>query len=176
MGMESVRRGVDGPQAGFSLIEVLVAALLLLVIVLALLPLFAVSLSNNLAGREYSVASHHGRSQLELYNQLSLDRPVLNLDAGDSEEVLTEVFDPARHAFTTGATSLPPPWSRVTTVRWYNVRDLYDSGRLSNPLPGGSPPEQVHLREVIVEVEREREAGGGLSKGREVTLSTVRGF
>lgn len=162
--------------AGFSLIEVMIAALLLLIIVLALLPLFALSLSNNLAGREYSVATQHGRSQIELYTQLPLDRPALGVDAGATAGVLRELFDRARGEFSTGSPSLPPTWSRVTTVRQYNVRDLYDDGRLTNPLPGGSPPEQVHLWEIVVEVESEREAGGGLGSGRRVTLSTVRGF
>lgn len=163
--------------AGFSLIEVLIAAVLLMVVVLGLLPLFALALSNNLAGREYSVASQHGRSQVEEVVPLPLDHPRLTVPDGLPEAVVDEVLDPQTGRFTTGAPGGAVAWSRATTVRQYNVRDLYEFGRLVTPLAGGSPPTHVHLREVIVEVESEREAGGGgLGGGREITLSTVRGF
>lgn len=159
---------------GFSLVEVLIAAVILLAVVLALLPLLALSLSNNVAGREYSVASQHSRSRVEEYSQIPLDRPELTVPAGETQSVLDELLDPASGDFTTDAVT-SPRWTRVTTVRQYNVRDLYDNGRLVNALPGGSPVNHVHLREVIVEVESEREAeatGGG----RQVAISTVRGF
>ena len=174
-GHDPAAAAAGGPGAGFSLIEVLVASVLLLVVVMGLLPLFALSLSNNLAGREYSVASQHGRSQVEEYVPLPLDHPELTVPLGQPEAVLDEVLDPATDRFTAAAVGVPVAWSRTTTVRQYNVRDLYDEGRLVNPLPGGSAPNHVHLREVIVEVESEREAGA-LGAGRQVALSTVRGF
>lgn len=159
---------------GFSLVEVLIAAVILLTVVLALLPLLAVSLSNNLAGREYSVASQHGRSQVEIYTPLPFDRPELTVPVGETESVLDESLDPGSGDFTTDAVD-GPRWTRVTTVRQYNVRDLYENGRLVNTMPGGSPVNHVHLREVIVEVESEREAGA-TGEGRRVAISTVRGF
>jgi hypothetical protein len=173
----STGSGLVGGEAGFSLVEVLIAAVLLVVVVLGLIPLFALSLSQNLAGREYSVASQHGRSQVEEVVPLPLDHPRLAVPDGQPESVLDEVLDPATGRFTSAAVSAPVAWSRATTVRQYNVGDLYEAGRLVTPLDGGSPPNHVHLREVIVEVESEREAGGGgLGGGREVVLSTVRGF
>lgn len=162
------------PEAGFSLVEVLIAAVILLAVVLALLPLLALSLSNNLAGREYSVASQHGRSKMEEYAQIPLDRPELTVPFGEESLVLDEQLDPETGGFTV-ADVTDPRWSRGTTVRQYNVRDLYEVGRLSDPQPGGTPVNHVHLREMIVEVESEREAGA-VGGGRRVTISTVRGF
>lgn len=176
--MEPVTLAPDRPaaEAGFSLVEVLIAAVLLLVVILGLLPLFAASMANNVAGREYSVASHHGRSRIEALTELPMDREALEVAAGLDERRLSERYDPATDRFTAGAPSQPPRWLRTTVVRQYNVSDLYDGGRLVNPLPGGTPPNHVHLREVVVEVESERGAGAPLGEGRSVTLSTVKGF
>ncbi|HEX2254977.1 MAG TPA: prepilin-type N-terminal cleavage/methylation domain-containing protein [Thermoanaerobaculia bacterium] len=160
---------------GFSLIELLIAAAILVVVVLALLPLFATSLSQNLAGRELSVATSHGRSQIEELTQLPLDRRELMVPAGADERRDRELFDPVLHRYSAATPADPSPWSRTTTVRQFNVRDLYDNGRLTTPLDGSTPAPHVHLREVIVEVESEREAGA-LGGGREVAMTTVRGF
>jgi prepilin-type N-terminal cleavage/methylation domain-containing protein len=170
-GKSTVRRA----QAGFSLIEMLIAAAILVVVVLALVPLFATSLSQNLAGRELSVATSHGRSQVEELTQLPLDRLELEVPEGSTERRESELFDPETYRFTAAAPSGPTPWSRVTTVRQFNVRDLYENGRLTDPLDGSTPAPHVHLREVIVEVESEREAGA-VGGGREVRMTTVRGF
>jgi len=162
-------------QRGFSLIEVLVAALILVLVVLALVPLFAQSMSNTLAGREYSVAAQHGRSRADEYYQLPLESEELLVAPGSQETVSTEYWDPAGDAWSTAAPAAPTPWRRTTTVRQYNVNDLLREGRLVNELDGGVPAPQVHLREVVVEVESERE-GGPAGSGRSVTMTTVRGF
>jgi prepilin-type N-terminal cleavage/methylation domain-containing protein len=167
--------GTARGQRGFSLVEVLVAALLLLLVILALVPLFAQSMGNTLAGREYSVAAQHGRSRADEYYQLPLEGEELQVGAGSRETVRSELWDPADQRWSSAAPATPAPWRRTTTVRQYNVNDLVQQGRLVNVLDGGAPAPQVHLREVIVEVESERE-GGPAGSGRSVTLTTVRGF
>lgn len=161
--------------AGFSLLEALVASLLLVLAVLALVPLFARAMQDTLAGREYSVASQHGRSRADEYYQLPLDGEELALPIGDATLLRNDYWDAGRHAWTDAAPATPTPWRRDTTVRQYSVDDLIQQQRLFNPLVGGSPAPQVHLREVIVEVESTR-SGGGMGEGKSVTLTTVRGF
>jgi type II secretory pathway pseudopilin PulG len=168
-------RGARAGDAGFSLIEVLVAALILVLVVLALVPLFAQSMNNTLAGREYSVASQFGRSRADELYQLPLESEEMLVAPGDRESVSSELWDPDADAWTATAPASPSPWRRTTTVRQYNVNDLLQEGRLVHELDGGAPAPQVHLREVIVEVESERE-GGAAGSGRSVTLTTVRGF
>lgn len=168
-------------ESGFSLIEALLASLLLVIVILALVPLFAQSMQNTLAGREYSVASQHGRSLADEYYQLPLDGEELLLPVGESVLEGSDWWDGQQHLWVDTAPTfspggaLPPAWRRDVTVRQYNVNDLLEEGRLANPLDGGSPAPQVHLREVIVEVESER-SGGGAREGRTATLTTVRGF
>lgn len=174
---ESALRGrPGGAAAGFSLIEALVAALLLVIVVLGLIALFSAAMRDTQAGRELSVASQHGRSQVEELLQLPLDRPVLVVPAGADERTATEHVALGDDRWTSGAASGPAPWERTTVVRQYNVRDLYETGRLTTRLPGGTAPGSVHLREVFVEVEVERDAAGPLGRGRRVVLSTVRSF
>jgi type II secretory pathway pseudopilin PulG len=160
---------------GFSMIEALIASLLMVIIVLALVPLFARSMQNTLAGREYSVATQHGRSRSDQYYQLPLTGEELVLPNGSGQLVQPDWWDSASHLWTASAPSATSPWRRTTTVRQYNVNDLLVSGELVTPLAGGTPAPQVHLREVIVEVESTRE-GGAAGGGRSVTLTTVRGF
>lgn len=162
--------------AGFSLIEALISALLLVIVILGLIPLFSAAMRNTLAGRELSVASQHGRSQVEELVQLPLDRPALVVPLGTDEGTETEHVALGEERWTSGAAPGPAPWERTTVVRQYNVRDLYESGRLTTRLPGGTAPGSVHLREMFVEVEVEREAAGPLGRGRRVVLSTVRSF
>lgn len=175
MDLELTRPAPRRRQRGFSLVEALVASLLLVVIVLALVPLFARSMSNTLAGREYSVASQHGRSRVDEYYQLPLEHEELLLPVGDGELVRDDWWDVDDKRWTDVSPPSPPAWGRVTTVRQYSVNDLLLEGRLFNPLAGGSPAPQVHLREVIVEVESERE-GGAAGSGKSISLTTVRGF
>lgn len=169
------RTAVAETAAGFSLIEALVAALLLAVVVLATIPLFSSATRNTLAGRELSVASQHGRSEVEELHQLPLDRLELTVPDGLIERAASEHLAWGDDGWTAGVAPGTAPWERTTVVRQYNVRDLYEEGRLTTPLPGGTPPGSVHLREVFVEVEIEREPGP-LGRGRRVVLSTVRGF
>lgn len=160
---------------GFSMIEALIASLLMVIIVLALVPLFARSMQNTLAGREYSVATQHSRSRSDQYYQLPLTGEELVVPIGSDELVQPDWWDPASHLWSASTPATPPPWRRTTTVRQYNVNDLLQNGELVTPLAGGTPAPQVHLREVIVEVESTRE-GGAAGGGKTVTLTTVRGF
>ena len=54
-----------GAEAGFSLLEVLIAAVLMLVIAVGVLPLFTRAMTASLSGNDSSQASNFGRSRLE---------------------------------------------------------------------------------------------------------------
>jgi hypothetical protein len=63
----------------------------------------------------------------------------------------------------------------VTTVRQYGITDT-DDGVLDNPLPGGTEPIFVHLKEVEVRLESERQAGNVLGGGRTFTFRVLKPF
>ena len=165
------RRG----EAGFSLIEGLVAAVIVLVVALSLIPLVASSMRNTAAGRDYSVASQFGRSQVDELNDVPFYDDDVVVPAGQTVVEREAYWDPDSHRWTGSPSTSPSAWGRTTTLRQYNVNDLVTSGRLVDPLDGGAPAPQVHLREVIVEVETTR-GGGPLGSGREVRMTLLRGF
>ena len=188
-------KGAPSSSAGFSVIESLVAALILLFIALGLIPLFARSLRDNTAGSDSTQASNHGKARLEEYLQLPFNNQSLTLVAGSTTLGIDESWSQGVHADLGDADEGWWPgaptdrgrllWNRSTTVRQYGITDL-DDGRLDNPLPGGTQPIFVHLKEVEVRLETERNQGnavGGaftgaseLGGGRSLTFRVVKPF
>lgn len=193
--MDSTGKGSPSSAAGFSVIESLVAALILLFIALGLIPLFARSLRDNSSGNDSTQASNHGKARLEEYLQLPFNNQALTLAAGATTLGTNESWAQGGYADIGDADEGWWPgvpagrgrllWNRSTTVRQYGISDL-DDGRLDNPLPGGTQPIFVHLKEVEVRLETERDRGnavGGaftgtseLGGGRRLTFRVVKPF
>lgn len=181
-------RGEGAPSsavAGFSLVESLIAALILLIIALGLIPLFARALRDNTAGADATQASNHGRARLEEYQQLPFNNQDLALAPGsltlDRDESWAQgdrddVGD-ADEGWWPGAPADRGLllWHRTTTVRQYGMNDLDDS-RLNAPLPGGTQPAFVHLKEVEVRLESGRPDASPLGPGRQITFRVLKPF
>jgi Tfp pilus assembly protein PilV len=178
-------RSTSAHEAGFSLIEALIAALILLFIALGLIPLFARSLRDNTSGNDSTQASNHGKAKLEEYLQLPFNNQSLALAPASTSVTVgeswaqgdaTQVGD-ANEGWWAGAPAGRGKllWSRQTVVRQYGITDL-DDGKLGDPLPGGTEPVFVHLKEVEVRLESEREPGNPLGGGRVVTFRMVKPF
>lgn len=168
--------------SGFSLVETLIAAVLLGVIIVGLVPLFMRSIVDNVSGRESSRASALTLTEVEELNALPLDRPSLTVVPGSTSFECYAAWNEAGGHWDTE--QCPPPtttgdelWKRRTTVRQYSVRTLdpgFDAtpNELDNPLDGAIPPQFVHLREIMIEVE----GGRRPAPARQLDLSVVRGF
>jgi len=143
-----VRRG----EAGFSFIEVIIAGLLMLMIAVAVLPLFTEAASSNETGREYTQVSNLARSRAEELMQLPFNSTPLTVASGTSlitdeyYSKLNKRWMPGTTPTTSGDIAM---WLRRTTIRQFGVTNL---DTLDNPLPAGTPPEGVHVKEVQVEV------------------------
>lgn len=177
--------------AGFSLIEALIAAAILLIISLGLIPLFARSIADNTTGADSTQATNHGKTQLEELIQVPFGGQDVTVPAGanlaETRESWAqgdpyEVGDPDEGWWpgqpTDKGTVL---WERVTRVRQYSVSDL-DDGKLDNPLPGGTQASSVQLKEIEVELENPKRqsilrggSGGGTGR-RELTLRMIKAF
>lgn len=178
-------KGVSSSAAGFSVVESLIASLILLIIALGLIPLFARALRDNTAGADATQASNHGRARLEEYQQLPFNNQALTLTAGSTSLGRTESW--ARGTWDDIGDSaegwLPGTpsgrndllWSRTTTVRQFSMNDV-DDGRLDDPLTGGTQPIYVHFKEVEVRLETERPAESPLGPGRVVTFRLLKPF
>lgn len=150
-------------QSGFSLIEVMVAAAILLVIALGLVPLYMRSIRSNVEGFDYTQVANWARSRAEEYFELPFSSPRIEVPAGESELCLEDFYSHAEHRWIElDACGADPEddlalFTRTTTVRQFGVGDL------KTPLVGGEAPETVHLKEITVSVEGHRTAalGGG---------------
>lgn len=179
-------KAVPSPAAaGFSVVETLVAAVILLFIALGLIPLFARALRDNTAGNDASQAVNYGRAKLEEFEQLPFNNQALTLAPGSTVRAVADswaqgsrgdVGDPDE-GWWPGA---PLDrglllWTRTTSVRQYGIGDL-DDGELENPLPGGTQPIFVHLKEIEVRLESERPQDSPLGPGRVVTFRVLKPF
>jgi hypothetical protein len=144
---------------------------------LFILPLFTRAAIQNVSGKESSIATSHGKWSLEELNQLPLDRQVLTLPGGQVVLEACAEWDRDDHRWETFNCSLSVTagtfWQRRTEYRQYSVRDL-EGRQLTDPLPGGTDFEFVHLRQLSVDVQGER--NNPLGPARRIDFVTVRGF
>lgn len=148
-------------QRGFSLVEALIAAGLMLIIVLGILPLFTNAIRSNATGRDYMEVNNLARSRAEeLFQQ-----PFNNLAVGTTQEF----FSHASQAWKPGSkTSMPAgevaDYFRTTVLRQYNIKDL------GTPLPANAQIESVHLKEIEVTIETANTSGGPLGPSKRTTV------
>lgn len=180
-------------QEGLSLAETLVAAGLLLIVTLGLLPLFTRAIVNNNTGQEYTQVSNFGKSRVEEAFQIPFNGvDILTVDSGDTSKVTVQHFRDDLGEWDdgpvpTGVITDPDspfgvariPWLRTLTVRQYNINaiDEEDTNALdvahSEALNGSVGPEFVHIKEIEVVVESTR-TGGPLGAGKQVLLRTLK--
>lgn len=180
-------------QAGLSLVEVLIAAAILLIVAVGILPLFTRALVNNNAGNEYTKVSNHGKSRVEEAFQLPFNEPTLmTVPAGQNAGVVVEHYRDDTGTWEPGPPPSPPPadptnpfgvvqipWQRTTTIRQYSTEAIHDEDddevdlKIAEALSGGTDPVFVHLKEVEVLVESTR-TGGPLGEGKQVLLRTFK--
>ena len=168
--------------AGFSLLEVLVASMFMLIIMLGVLPLFHRSTVTNQMAYDNTRAAAFARTEMENYLQAPFDDPgtapgpAMTIPPGDSSLVIEEYYDPHTETWIAGA---PPPgtqyeWSRKATVRQFHISAI-DNGVLDDAevLPGSAHADNVHLKQVLIEVQRGSQQSI-MGPPRTITLNVIR--
>ena len=162
---------------GLGLIEATIAAGIMLVLAVGILPLFAQSLSNNQSGADSSTVANAARSEVEELFQLPFNSAPLTLTAGN--ELVTEsYYSLADEEWKDGPAptdgSDPALWLRTTTVRQYSVNamddEIVDPGEA---LQFDADLGQIHFKEIEVEVEGTRSAGP-LGPSRRLTVRMLK--
>jgi type II secretory pathway pseudopilin PulG len=141
---------------GFSIVEVMIAALLLLIIAIGILPLFAQSILSNAQGQDNTTAANFARSKLEEFRQLSFDNPLMQVTTGTQVQY-NEVYLQKAHTWVAGTVAPAGDfalWSRTTFVRDYTANDMI------NPLPAGTDVSFIQLKEIEVQVVSNRNTNG----------------
>ena len=166
--------------AGMSLIEVLVAVLIMVAIALGVLPLFTRSIRQNREGANYMNLTNVARSTLESYMQLGFDDPRLAVPVGENALERHEYWDEGDSTWKpmADAETLPAGknvrWQRTIEVQQFSAGDFVDNGQLDNPLDGGFSPEFVQLKVVRVFVRPRWRADFAFGRPTPVALEIVK--
>lgn len=158
-------RPEPGPRAeetGFSLIEALIAALLLLFIVLGVLPLFSRAMMNNIQGNDSSNIANGAVEGFEESLALPFDNDQNTVPAGQPTRTTTEVYSLLHNEWILPADLAAgdeAQYTRTQRLQQFQLSDLTDNGLLDNPLPGGTATTFVQLKRIEIEIQNERMLG-----------------
>ncbi len=167
---------------GFSIVEVLIAAAILLIIAIGVLPLFTRSMVNNVSGGESTTVTSFGRSDVEELFQLPFAHADLDVAPSQTQKDLPKEYWLPGSINVMGDESWGPtapgplfPWERETTVRDFHIEAL-DDGLLeeSEALDGGAEPGRLHFKSISSTVSSGRAPGSALGSGRQITLRTLK--
>ncbi|HPK64955.1 MAG TPA: prepilin-type N-terminal cleavage/methylation domain-containing protein [Thermoanaerobaculia bacterium] len=136
-------------EAGFSLLEVLIAAALLGLIAVGVLPLFTQSMANNRVGNDATRVSTYATDRTEDLAQVRFLGQEVSWNAG------TNILEAPWEMLTVGAHEWAPlnPSDNFQFRRRNTVSQMQLSfdGQLTG-VPGNAPVGHVHLKEVTAEV------------------------
>jgi Tfp pilus assembly protein PilV len=150
------------PQAGFSLIEAMIAALLLLIVILGVIPLVSRGMLNNLQGNDASNEANASMDGIERLLSLPFDNIDLELTAGQTTLVSQDVFTLKGNswrdlaAFTADPQGDSAQFLRIATIQQFNASDIDLDGTLDTPLDGGAGPGFVHLKRITMDIRNGR--------------------
>lgn len=175
MKLTAMRDSIHREESGFSLIEVTIAAALVLIVAVGVLPMFTQAMVNTQAGSDSSFVSNAARTRVEELFQAPWDSPLVTLTAG-TELVTDEYFSLNDHAWMLGAAPVDgsATFTRTTRVRQFSVialeNELLED---SEALDSLADPGQVHLKEIRVTVEGLRTAGP-IGPSKRITLTMLK--
>lgn len=154
--------GRPAAEAGFSLIEALIAALLLLFIVLGVLPLFSRAMMNNLQGNDASNISNGAVEGFEQLLALPFDNQLLTLAGGATQRDITQAYSLKHNEWvlpTDLASGDEAQYTRTLRLEYFQFSDLSDDGALDDPLPGDFDPTYIQLKRLQIRIQNERTVG-----------------
>lgn len=148
------------PEAGFSVVEGLIAALILLVVVLGVLPLISQSMVNNAQGNSSSQEVNASVDALEEMLSLPFNAPELTVPVGQTSMVGTSYKLLDSNTWVDGAYggTGTPQYQRTSTVEYFSVTDLDDETdfTLDAPLDGGTLPGNIAFKRITMQVASQR--------------------
>ncbi len=144
--------GLTSPPAserGFSVVETLIAAALLLLLIIGVLPLIDQARRNNEAGRVASSVVTFSSQSMEEHLALPFNAEPLTIPGANTELLTVRFLSEKLRRWLPAVTSLDSARVRSEVrVRQYNLSDLLEDGQLDNPLPGTATESFVHLKVI----------------------------
>ena len=177
MGLELIsaqrRRGSAGA-SGFSLIEALLASVILMIVALGVLPLFSRAMVSNLAGSESTSLSSMAMERAEEFYQYPFNGTRLTVPGGATEVFYDEVWTEEDGRWIDGTVAEAEGdektvrWTRRTRVRQFGINDVLDGS--PTPLDGNAPSGSVHVKEIEVEVASARQSSVALGPTKDLRV------
>ncbi len=171
-------------EQGFSVVEGLMAAAIILIVAVGVLPLFVNAMTDNLQGRRATEVANAARSQAERLMQLGWNHPELTIPGGATELEVTDyqisTYDPLEQITTkqwVSSTAHTPDGTedlvRITTIRQYSFGSLDDElVEESEALDGAASPSLIDFKEIEIQMASPEELN---KPGKTLTLRVFRG-
>lgn len=170
-------------EAGFSMIEALIAAAILLIISIGMIPMFTQSLLNNAAGSDHMQASMYAKDELEDRQDAAFFSSDLLVPGAAVEFVTTDYWLPGTAAVgdeswaTTVAAGSRNRWTRTTRVMQYSIGSLDDGFLLDTERrPGSTQATQIHFKVIEVQLDSGKQATSGLPPGPRLIYRILKPF
>ena len=159
-------------EAGFSLVEGLIAALILLFVIVGVLPLVSQSMLNNLQGNTASFQTSSSVDGTETLLSVPFNAPELVIAVGSTTSVIQDLYvlEDVLPAIT-GLEAKPKRWlaladfnastdlteyTRTATIEQFGASDLDSDDSFDTPLDGITDPGSVHFKRVTMQIRHER--------------------
>ena len=127
------------PQSGFSMVESLIAAAIIGIVAIGILPLFTRAMVDNMAGADYTRVTNYAKSKEEDFTRMPFLQQTIQMPAGQTQLLTTEYMDPASLYWVATKPANPlAVWTRITTYTQYNMYDTDDDQMFNNPIAGGA--------------------------------------
>ncbi len=176
-------------QRGLSLVEVLIAAAILLIVTLGIVPLLVRAGADNVRGWEATTVTSHLKSTLDSILEFDFASPGLIVPAHGTEQTTIDfwtagergvIHDPGEGWCADPAGRGAVVWTRTVRVRQYHLSDLGNPGDPENtpfddPLDGDASPDSVHLKQIRVGIRGTRQ-GGALGAGQSYSITLYKAF
>jgi len=158
-------------EAGFSLVEGLIAAVILLFVILGVLPLMSQSMQNNLFGNDAMMQTNASVDGSERLLSVPFNSEPMTVPSGSTSLVSEDVFtfDSNRWidlaTFTADSGGDRAQFSRTSTVEQFSATDLDADDTLDTPLDGDTDLGFIHMKRITMTIQNERLSVLGTSSG-----------
>jgi len=156
-------------EAGFSVVEGLIAALILLIVVLGVLPLISQSMLYNLQGLDATTEANAADDGLDTLLPLDVNAPEILLPVGATSLVTTDLYNRYTNDWTADTTVQDTghvEFLRTVTLERFDVTDLQTDGdyTFDTPLEGGAALDNktARFRRLRVHIDNERRGGSAV--------------
>ncbi len=163
---------------GFSLLEVLLASVMLLIIALGIVPLFVRSVGLNSEGRLASVSTALASDEIERLMGVPFNGPEMSILPGSTERLVDQYQAEPRGEWVDAGAWGGGGFSfhRIVRVRQFSFGALNGTADAvldaAEALDGSTLPGLVQMKEIVVQVQSGTFIGGA---SRAVTLRVLRG-